>query len=739
MVINTMRRVALVITLALATGAVSDALTIDPAGTRVHAEAVRATFPRPEASPGEAALVDYVMDVCERHGLRASVLDFSESDRGHSFSRVIEVVVPGDLPGTVMLVAPINHPDGVSADEDRSASVAAALAVMEAAARESEADTSARAHPTYRFLFPGAEYGDDPEYPRGSRRFLSDYFAEEPHALLYLDVTRLPISIASGGEGSVSPAWLLRDVVDAAWETGITPRVLASLNQLHRVGISDAPGRLEPYLMDGIPAIYLSSGEDGLTPPEVSEVAVRLAQMTTTWAEAYRAGVPDRWDRHYLYFQLGRRQIVIHEGVYIVALLVVLASTLLYSLLFHRRFVRYLRTIWRNLWNVPVLFLLVFGFLTAGTYLLELSLFLRGFPTIWHHYPGAYFAFKITFSFFLFSVAAQLLRHLPLSKNGSFYSAAALFVLFVDIILFSALSLSFSYYFVWAYVWAFFFSVLRFRGLKAAVFALAPFFIIRVAVEVLRIPELRLAEALLLSSTGDLLLSFVILPFLLMFIRLDYLIRHPVKGKRSFALRLASVVSGALLIGMVVFVVMSSPYSPANPQPIEAVERVDYPELERSLELSSPAPLGELQLLFAGEQREIDVSDRRYELTSNLLPDVLSVRLTYEDFLDRDRGRLVIDAPQPIEELSISFSSGEPMVLYDVSFPFAIAPDQRTAEVYVGKRPPLPLVVDFTVARGTSPSIEVVAESNVHPDALEIAGRGKEASTRLVARTRFGE
>jgi len=602
---------------------------------------------------------------------------------------------------------------------------------MEAVARRS-------VRPTVRFLFPGAEYGSDPAYPKGTRLFLDGYFAEEPHALLYLDVSRIPVVLETGGGGAVAPSWLLEGTVNAAITAEANPTVLAGLNQLHRLGISGAPRALVAYLDAGIPSLLLRSGPQGLEPPDVARVATQLADLLGIWTDQFSAGIPQRWDRHYLYFRLGRRQIVIGEPVFLLLLLTLLAASLLYALVFRRRFTRYLRTIGRNVWNLPVLFLLIFGFLSAATYTLELFVLLRRFPTIWHYYPGAYFAFKITLALFLFTVAAQFLRHLPLSKNGSFYSASALFVLFVDIILFSILNLSFSYYFIWAFFWAFVFSVVRARALKALALFVAPYFLFLVAVEVLRVPELRLTAELLLSTRGDLLLSFMTLPFLLMLVRLDFLIRHPVRGRRSFALGSASVVLGVAVTGMVVFVLVSNPFTQSNPQPVVAVETVDYTEFERTLEISSPARIGEARVLFAGEEQTLEAGSRNHELTSDRLPDVLSVRLSYEDFLDRDRGRLEIDAPLPIESVSVRLESDEPMVLYDVGFPFSIAADRRSADVFIGRRPPLPLIVDFTVGRNTMPSIEIVAQGTTHPQPLEIVGPQLETSTRLLVRTRLG-
>ncbi|MFW6289196.1 MAG: hypothetical protein ACOC2Q_05390, partial [Spirochaetota bacterium] len=730
MVINTMRRVALALWLALIVVALSPALAVDLDDARVHAEAVRATFPREENSSGEAELVAYIESVARSIDARLETLDFADYDHGHSFSRILEVTVPGTGASTAMIVVPLNHPEGVGPDEDRSASLAAALAVMQAAAREP-------IRPTLRLLFPGAEHGAGPGYPKGTRRFLEGYFAEEPHALLYLDASRIPLVMETGADGHVAPSWLLRRTVEAAQTERLPIEVHAGINQLHRLGISSAPPALGQYLAKDIPAVHLRSGEEGLQPPRVGDVAARLASFAGTWVNGFSAGVPDEWDRHYIYFRAGTRQLVIGERAFIGFLLGLLMSTLAYSLVFHRQFIRYLRTIGRNSWNIPVLFLLIYAFLSAATYLLELSLRARGFPTIWAYYPSAYFAFKITLSFFMFTIAALLLRHLPLSKNGSFYSAAALFVLFLDIIIFSSLNLSFSYYFIWAFFWAFVFSVARSRLLMSVSLALAPIFLIRVAVDVLRIPELRVTEELLLSTRGDLLLSFMILPFLLMLIRLDFLIRHPVRGRRSFALRMAPMVSGVFVLGMVVFVIVSSPFSPSNPQPVTAVELVDYPNLERKLEISSPAPLGEMRILFAGEEFAESVTERDHTIVSQRLPDVLSVRLSYADFLDRDRARLEIDAPQPLEDVSIRFTSTQPMILYDVSLPFSISADQRSARVFVGKRPRLPLVIDFTVARGTGPAIEIIAGSRAHPDPLEIVGSEIDVETHLLIRTRL--
>ena len=733
MVINTMHRLALV---AVAAAVLLSPASVEATGAeraRLHAEALRSMYPRPESSAGDAALRAYLEAALDRLAVSYRVLGFDAFTEGHSFSSAVEVVIPGtdDDSGTLIVAVPLNHPEHAEPDDDRSASVAAALAVLETAANASR-------RVTLRFVFLGAEYGESGNGPLGTARFLSGYFPDNPHALVYLDVSHDRFTLDTGGGGAVAPAWLVTRTVDAFTGVGATVRVRAHLNQLHRLAISTAPPPLSAFLAAGIPAVYVTGESAGFAPPSVTATAVRLAGVLDELLLQFEDGIPRTWDHHYLYFRLGTRQIVIGEQLYLLLLLGVILATILYAVLFRHRLGRYLTAIGRNLWNLPVLLLLAFGFLTAGTALLRLLLIVRRFPTLWQHSPLAYSALKMSIALLCFTVAVQLLRRLPFARNGSFYSASALLILFVDVILFSVIDLSLGYYFVWAYACAFLFSVARSRTAKALFLALAPVFLILVGAEVLRGPELRLTEFILLTFEGSLLLSFVTLPFLLMFIRLDFLIRHPVRGRRSFALRTASFTFGLATIGFAAFVLVSTPYSNLNPQPVHAIERIDYRELVRSFSLTSDAPLQTLEVRFAGQGYRVETGDRSWSIESPILPDVLRLRLTYEGFLDRERAELLIDAPLPLDTVSVSFSSREPMVLYDVNYPYTLNAEQTGATISIGRRPPMPLVVAFTVAQGTAPSVVVTATSTSHPDPFEVSGRPIDLTSRLEIVSGFG-
>jgi hypothetical protein len=256
-----------------------------------------------------------------------------------------------------------------------------------------------------------------------------------------------------------------------------------------------------------------------------------------------------------------------------------------------------------------------------------------------------------------------------------------------------------------------------------------------VAIQVLSVPELRVTDILLLSPRGNLVLSFVTLPFFLMLIRLDFLIRHPTTGRRSYALRMVTYGSAAVSVALLVFILVSRPFTPANPQPIAVIERVDYESFTRTLTISSPAPLGSFTISSFGQVDEVSTGSRTWETSTERMPDVLSVRLSTADFLDRNQARLTVDSALPLEDVEVMFFAESPMTIYDAEFPYRLAPDRLSAQIFIGKRPRLPLVINYTTTRETTPRIEVVARSSVNPDPIEVERPQAAVTTTLEIRT----
>ncbi len=711
---------------------------IDTETAAADAEVFRSYYPRLEGSSGEAEALRFIEARLTRLGLPYERLSFVDYVGGHSFSSVLVATIPGSLPDTALIAVPINHPDGAPPTADGATTLAAALGMAEA--------LTASAHPlTVQIAFLGAEYGSEVRYPMGSRLLLKDLYPPDPFFVLYLDVgdTVGQLTVDTGGAGTVAPAWLVETGATAGEAGSLSVTVLGSLNQLHRLGLSDAETLIVPYLDRGLPALLLQSAVNReasptISPPDTRRFIDGLGQVVFAMLDRHSAGIPEEWDRHYFFFGVLGRHVVVGEELYLQILLVVLFAMLLYALLFRHRLGRYLRTVARNFWNLPVLFVLVFGLLTAATVLINLFLRARGFPTLWQYRPVAYVALKIALAIFVFLALAQLLRRLPLSKNGSFYSAAAIGVLFADVIIFGVINISYSFFFLWAFACAFLFSVFRSRILKAVALIAAPFWMVRAAYDLLASGQLRLTEIVLQSPMGNLMLSFVVLPFLLMLIRMDFLIRHPVRGKRSFTLRLSTTAAGLVVAAAILYVVQSSPFGPEQPQPVSVTERIDYETFTRRLVIQSPAPLGDMDVEFAGEEYEVSTGSRRWQTSAERLPDVLSVRLIIEDFLDRDRSSLTIRTDSPMQALTVRLVTPTPLLLYDINFPYTMSTDRTTAEVHIGKRPPNPLVVNYTIPRGVSPRIDVEAVTGRHPQPVVIERAQTDISTSVRLFTSIG-
>ena len=377
---------------------------------------------------------------------------------------------------------------------------------------------------------------------------------------------------------------------------------------------------------------------------------------------------------------------------------------------------RYLQTIFRNFWNLPVLYALIFVFLLAATFFLEALLALRSFPSIWERYPLLFFLLKLAAALFLFSLMFQQLKRLPISKNGSFYSASTLLFFLIDTALMAVFNLSFSYYFLWAFLFSFLFSILRIRALKFLAVLISPYWLIKATVDIFSLPELAISHVLLFSRLqGNLLLAFFTLPFLLMLIRIDFLIRHPIKGKRSFAINSLSFFTGFFTIGVAAFLFTYQPFDTASPQPVHIAESLDTDSGEHYMELSSPAPLGDFSLRRGNEIYSASTRERSYRFALSSPESVFELSARSSSFLDRDLYRLSYTAKKirpGMVNLKLIFPR-EPL-LYDSNFPYAIDPQNRSIDIFIGKNPPSPLIVELAFPH----AVKVEAQSELFFDTL---------------------
>ena len=694
---------------------------------RKDLEEIGSFGPRLEGSPGERRLVAWIGARLASMGIRGSSFDFSQSDFQHSFSSCIRVELKGELPDTLILAVPLDSFPGATSGNDGAVNVALALDLLGRLRK-----TVPRVSLTVLFL--GAEFGDADPYPMGSTLFLRDFQPEYRVAVLYLNLREVPsrLLVRGGGRGLVSPYWLMNRCVDALRAAKIPFLLRGDENQVFRLGLTSERTVIEPWLKAGYPAV----GLEGEYVPEEARKAEDWAYSFSAFfsglLDASAGGIPEEWDRHYLLFQAGDLSLIVTEKAYVVVLLAALAGMLLYSLLFQRGTRKYARTLARNFLAVIPLAGSSFAFLLAGTVALDEILSLRRFTDLWTYAPFEFLALKACIALFLYGALYNLARRLPFPRAGSFYSAAALFFLLLDIVVVAVFNLSFTFYFLWAFLFVFLSAITRKRVPKLLLFLPAPFWCVRGLVEVFLMPALPFCRFLLFSRIwGNLLIAGVALPFVLYLLRLGRLFpgRGILKRKvREVLLGGAALAAGCALAARIVF---SSPFSPANPQPILATQSIDAEAAASSLSLTSPAPLGTLLIGDGAGERELTAGDTAITVPLAQAPVPLSVAVESREFLGKRTVSLLMEMPSSPRGFAATLSSGDDFILFDSSFPF-VRESAREYRLLIGAFPPNPLPLQLTFPAGGTFTLTLTIDFDSPLIGVRVTPRGEALVTTKV-------
>ncbi len=755
---------------------------------------VETRYPFPEGSSGETAVFDYIeQSLRDRHantGVEMDRLDFSDSTGMHSFSEVLRVSIPGRSSDTLAIAIPVSHPAGTPHSESGAVGIAAAI-------NAATVFLEARPDVSVDFLFLGGER--NPSGPLGSRRILEQLDVELPDALVYIDVpgagswsesvdtdglssgisteTRsivpglpatfkaqlgLPrradpaLSVVTGAPGQVGPEWLADGVRAAASHAGIPSRVDDSATQLFRIG-SGPPGRsslIERWLEAGVPSVLVVDTEsryeervDRFAVPPVSprrsDGPQRVAATSALSAAimhlpgAFSDGISEEWDRHAIAFAVDRYRFVLDEPGYLLMLLSVVGLTVLYGTIFRKPLARYIRTVRRNFWTIPLLFLAAFVYLGISGALVEALLDVREVSELWSYRPVEAFALKVLLASALFQLTYLWVGRLPLTSNGSFYSAAALFLVFFSILVFATINIALSVYFLLGFLGIFLFSITRFRILKVIwlLVSLVPLFI--AAWIVFSQEALGIIRLLLTDWRGDLLLAAAVLPTLLLIIRMGFLFSHPKKGKGHF---LGSVATTGFLVIAAVFatrLLTFSVFTSEQPQIVRVEETLAGNNEQPQTVIGSDAPLPPLSIAGKTFEPEASRHSAILDRIAGEAPQVSVTEVEREAFLGRTRYRVAIESTLPLRAVDAELRSSEPLFIYSLNFPFSPIEDGRRQQVHIGQNPPNPLFLDVVVPDDTD--VELYYEVELPGPQTYVPGAGEAISvfSRRIERDSF--
>jgi hypothetical protein len=728
MLLPPMRRLLAVLALLAACRAISAA----PAGSESLARdlaAAAAFFPRSEGSSAEAGLLAHVSARLAEAGIAATRFDFSESSEGYSYSSCLSARVEGRLPDTLIVVAPLNHPDGAAPGASGDLNVALALELL----RRSRERVPAV---SLTVLFLGAEYGDGEGYPMGSALFLRDYQPAQHTAVLYLALGAgsSPVLVQASGRGVGSPGWLVARSTTALADAGVPYRLSAGELAVDRLGLGERQSIIEPWLKSGIPAVALEDSGEPSAAPGVDQGAA-LAGFLDRFLALSDNGLEDEWDNHYLPITAGGRTLVAGEAVWVSVVAGLLALLLLFSLVFVRGLKKYVRALARTGWALLPLLGLGVAALVAATLGLEGLLALRAFPTLWTWRPGVFLAAKLAAASLLTLAAVLPLTRLGIERHASLLSAASLLLLLVDVLVVLAIDVSLTFPFLWAFCWVFMASRARRRTTKLILFVPSAFLIIAGFAEALTSPSLPLARFLLFSRWwGNLLIAVLALPFLLFLLRIGLALPGPA-GRRGSGRRVLGVLAIALpaaaAAGLGAWAALWSPFSPSSPRPITVEQAIEADGASR-LEVSSPVPLRAVTVADSGGERTLAVPGR--EASIDCAPSKASVAVNAQSTVSLGRANvtLTISAPAPVRRLTAVLSGGTDFVLYACTIPF-VREEEGRYRLLAGAFPPSPLQLGLTLPEGGTYRLDLELEL----DSPLLDARFSAPSSRVEERVRI--
>ncbi len=693
-----------------------------------------AQFPRTEGSAGERAALARIAARLEEIGEPFERQSLSDLVAVHSYSSSIEAVVKGARPDELLVVVSLDQGPGASRGADGSINLALALRLIEVLRN--------RVPPiTVRFLFLGAQSGEGPAYPIGSRQFLANYFPDHPVAVLYLSFRGVPsrVLVTAGGRRIIAPYWLINRVTESFDRSGLFYLLRGNQTQIFRLGLIDTPPAIDPFLEADYPSIELSDAAGAPSGRSVASWAETFERFFREFLELNSGGFVTTWDRHYLFFQARFFSFILTEEQYVLLLLAVLSLALLYPLVFKERFERYLGALVRHLPSLPLLLAVVFVFLFLSTLLLVGITLIRNFPTLWQHAPFLFFALKVLMAVFLLALLFRILRALPFARSARFYDAAVVFLLLVDIAVLALIDISLTYYLLWAFMWALLFVAAPWRLVKALCMVVSTAWLVKAAVDIFSLPALDAIGVVLLSRVrGNLLIALNILPFLLMVIRLDFLFRRDRRRRRRAFVRIAEALLGAGSLALALYLCAFAPYDARHPQPVTVRESVDLTARTRSISLSSPAPIRGVTFKVSGNgARTVTTRSREYSAALAGLPEVLSVEKSESTFLDRREVDLTLRPVGEPSKVLVTLASKQEIVIFDSNFPFSYDPTSNTARILIGRNPPFPLPVQFTLSQGSAVEITIELRYDSPPYPIEVTGKNIQATKELVVRERL--
>ncbi|MBN1696686.1 MAG: hypothetical protein JW881_04140 [Spirochaetales bacterium] len=710
------------------------AVSLQPQDILKEYEVLEEYFPRQEGSPAEKKVVEYIEGVLKERRIDFEKFDFNSSDTVHSFSECLSVTLQGTKRDTLFFIIPLNHPRNSEKTKSGIINIVLGLSLIR--------QFSQTMPPvTIRFLFMGGEYGETDQYPLGSKLYLEDFSPDYPVFFLYLNLRTIPgrIAINGGGNGIVTPHWLINICSESLKKADIPFLIRGNKNQIFRMGFSQEKPPIEPYLKARFPAVILEGEHGELSPSKKAGWITGFITFAETMVEEYREGIPEAWDQHYLFFQLFDFYLIIREEWLVLSTIIIFGIFFIYLLVYSHKIKLILKHTFRYSYLFPLMIGLAWLFFLLATLVIHGILTLKNDPSLWKTYPFLFFLCKIMIVLLFFLISLKIIRLFPLPMNRSFFSTAAIMFLFLDIIILALINISFMYYFLWVFAFTLGAVLVRNKIVKSIMLLISPYWIVKFFIDFfILMPEPLLCRAVLLSLIeGNLFLSLFTLPFLCLII---YWILNffPARHKKSvIKYNLATLLLAVSLTGVIGFFLLFPSYTDTNPQPVTARTILDFEHLTHRIEISSPSMLGEISVWDDKGFFSFNTTSNRYIIPRKNIPDLLSVTTTETSFLDRKNVEFTLRPKGNPYRVQLTIRSEKEFTLYDSNYPVQRKQKGLEYDILIGVNPPSPLPIFLTLPKGLSCRFFISIDYMNIPFRFIVLGKNKNIRTILTLTQQF--
>ncbi len=660
-----------------------------------YADILSGFYPLSEGDKKEQQLFSYLQKHFEGSGLNFQIDDLNNIETAHSFSKNLVVSIPGKREDTLIFILPVTANHGYHN---------LALFMELLSYFETEPPSV-----SLKVLFTGSDTSD--REPLGSMNFLESYNFQNNTAVVYFkpDLSVEMILIKGDAKGNNAPGWLMKGFAASAFQSSVSYEFNVNSMLLNKAGLQQESHPISFFMEEGIPALAVESREDSTNLINISPMYYPYFSLLISFINNFTDGIPVNWENNYLIFSLPDGNYYYLGEITILTILLFLFSlSIIIPVFQERRIYLNYKKFRFQLWTIPVIMFLTFQFSMLSSLVIEEILVYRNFPELPSQYPIAFFLFKSSLILFFSRFLLNLLKGIPFPKNPHFYSYMAFLFAFINFVLSTLINILFSPFALWILLMVIFMIASRRKGYKLLFFysSLLPLLIL--ALSVYQSHSSNLYNFLLTSRVrGNFVITMISLPVTSMITSLSFYHHHYEKSRREIRSAIGIVGWAVAALVFSYHILHLEPYNQETPQKVVMNDLQFLDSGIREIRIQSKSSIGSGRLVLFEETIPINNAGTEFKILGEIEKNLLVVSSETDTFLDRRVVKIKLSAFKGPEKISFKVHSEEPIVFYDCQFPYEIAPDELSAEVFIGQNPPNPLTVSMIFSKSSKPSFMI--------------------------------